>query len=72
MKYNLYEAERGKEYIVTDTPDIKLLSSIGIFKGARIKKEHTYRFGGPVSVSLSTRKIAIGKDIAEKIRVKGE
>ena len=72
MKYNLYEAERGKEYIVTDTPDIKLLSSIGIFKGARIKKEQTYRFGGPVSVSLSTRKIAIGKDIAEKIRVRGE
>lgn len=72
MNYNLYNVEKGKEYIVTETPDIKLLSSIGIFEGAKIKKEHAYRFGGPVSVSLSTRKIAIGKDIAERIRVKGE
>jgi Fe2+ transport system protein FeoA len=29
-----------------------------------------YRFGGPVSVSISTRKIAIGKNIAERIHVK--
>ncbi len=71
MSENLYDVEKGKEYIVTETPDVKLLSSIGIFKGVKIKKENTYRFGGPVSVSLSTRKIAIGKDIAEKIRVKG-
>jgi len=70
MKDNLYDAEVGKEYIVTETPDIKLLNSIGIFKGAKIKKESKYRFGGPVSVSLSTRKIAIGKNIAEKIIVK--
>ncbi|MGI6536986.1 MAG: FeoA family protein [Caldicoprobacterales bacterium] len=71
MSKDLYSVEKGKEYIVTEAPDIKLLSSIGIFKGARIKKDYVYRFGGPVSISLSTRKIAIGKDIAEKIQVKG-
>ena len=38
MNYNLYTAEKGKEYIVTETPDIKLLSSIGIFEGAKIKR----------------------------------
>ena len=70
MDRNLYNVEIGKEYIVTETPDIKLLNSIGIFEGARIKKENMYRFGGPVSVSISSRIIAIGNNFAERIHVK--
>lgn len=69
MKTNLYNAEKGKTYTVVSMPNIRLLSSIGIIKGAKLKKENAYRLGGPVSVSLSTRKIAIGKDIAMKIFV---
>ncbi len=33
--------------------------------------ENKHKLGGPVSVALSTRKIAIGKDIATKVIVKG-
>lgn len=69
MNYNLYQAKRGKEYTIADVPDNKLLSSIGLLKGVRIKLESRYGFGGPVSISLSTRKIAVGKDIATKIYV---
>lgn len=69
MKKTLYNAQNGKTYIVSRIPDIELLSSIGIFKNATIKKENSYRMGGPVSISLSTRKIALGKDIARKILV---
>lgn len=69
MENSLYNSENGKIYTIMSVPDIQLLSSIGIFQGAKIKKENNYKFGGPVSISLSTRKIAIGKDIAEKILV---
>ncbi len=67
---NLYGAKKGKTYTVTSTPDYMLLSSIGILEGVKIRIESKYKLGGPVSVSLSTRKIAIGKDIASKILVK--
>lgn len=70
MEKNLYNVKNGKHYIILRVPDINLLSSIGLFRGAEILKEHTYGLGGPVSLSLSTRKIAIGKDIAKEIIVK--
>ncbi len=70
MNNNLYQAEIGKNYTIFAIPDNHLLSCIGILEGATIKAEHRYGIGGPVSISLSTRKIAIGKDIAEKIYVK--
>lgn len=69
MEKTLYSAENGKIYKVLRVPKIELLSSIGIFKNVTIKKENSYRLGGPVSISLNTRKIAIGKEIARKILV---
>lgn len=70
MKNSLYRAEVGKNYTISTIPNNQLLSSIGIFEGAKVRTENRYRIGGPVSVCLSsTRKIAIGKDIAEKIYV---
>lgn len=69
MKSNLYQAEVGKKYTISAIPDHQVLSSIGIFEGAEVKTENRYGIGGPVSLSLSTRKIAIGKDIALKIFV---
>lgn len=69
MGKNLYRTEEGKTYVVTSIPDCMLLSSIGVLKGAEIKVESKYKLGGPVTVSCSTRKIAIGKDIARKVLV---
>lgn len=70
MGYSLYEAEQGRSYVITSVPDYKLLSSIGIIEGVRVKIESKYKLGGPVSVALSTRKIAIGKDVATKVLVR--
>jgi hypothetical protein len=39
MDRNLYNVEIGKEYIVTETPDIKLLNSIGILKAPELKRK---------------------------------
>lgn len=69
MSHNLYQAQCGKEYTIVQTPDYQLLASIGVFKGAKVRVESKYKLGGPVSVALSTRKIAVGKDIATKIIV---
>jgi Fe2+ transport system protein FeoA len=70
MKQSLYEAKPGKEYTIVRTPDFRLLSSIGLFNGAKVKMESKYALGGPVSVSLSTKKIAVGKDLATQIYVR--
>ncbi|MGI5899155.1 MAG: FeoA family protein [Christensenellales bacterium] len=70
MGYSLYEAKTGQSYIITSVPDYDLLSSIGIIEGVKVKVESKYALGGPVSVALSTRKIAIGKDVATKVLVK--
>lgn len=70
MRQNLYEAQPGKEYTILATPDYKLLSSIGLFSGAKVKMESRYGLGGPVSLSLSTKKIAVGKDLATQIYVR--
>lgn len=70
MRQNLYNAQPGKEYTILATPDYRLLSSIGLFSGARVRVESKYAFGGPVSISLSTKKIAVGKDLATRIDVR--
>lgn len=69
MRQSLYEAKPGREYTVLAAPDYQLLSSIGVFSGARVKLENKYRLGGPVSISLATKKIAVGKDLATQIYV---
>lgn len=69
MAKSLYEMSEGANCIVQSVPNSTLLASIGVFEGVLLKVGHRYAFGGPVAVSIATRSIAIGKDIAEKILV---
>lgn len=69
MDNTLYESKIGTTCLVKAVPDSKLLSSIGVFAGVELRVDHQYQFGGPVAVSLATKKIAIGKDVATKILV---
>lgn len=69
MEKSLYKAKKGKAYLVTFVPNHTLLSGMGLLAGSRIRVEHKYRWGGPVTVSCSTRKIAIGKEIASKVLI---
>lgn len=66
----LYSAPVDSHYIVTEVPNIKILDSLGIFPGTVLHKKQRYKFGGPVLIDLSTREIALGKDIAASIKVK--
>lgn len=65
----LYSSEKGKNYLVTQIPDISLLENLGIFVGSQILKKRTYKLGGPVLVEIDTREVAIGKEIAKLIKV---
>ena len=58
------------KYIITSAPQLGILKSLGIVKNASVYKEMTHRFGGPVLLKVESSKIAIGKDIAEKILVR--
>lgn len=68
---NLYYAKDNQKYIIADVPDIGLLKSLGIVKNATVRKKMTHKLGGPVLLMVESSQIAIGKDIAEKILVRG-
>lgn len=67
---SLYYAKDNHQYIVTSTPDLAILKSLGIVKNAIVRKILTYKFGGPVLIMVESSQIAIGKDIAEQILVR--
>ncbi|NLM54010.1 MAG: ferrous iron transport protein A [Firmicutes bacterium] len=67
----LYYAQDGRQYVVASAPEVGILKSLGIVENAVIQKKLTYRMGGPVLLKVDSSEIAIGKDFAEKIEVRG-
>jgi Fe2+ transport system protein FeoA len=71
MRQNsLYTVPDNRCYTVADVPDVKVLNSLGFYPGTVVHKKKRYGWGGPVLVSLATREIALGKDLASAILVK--
>lgn len=68
---SIYTAPDNLEYIIINAPELGILKSLGIVKDACISKLMTHRLGGPVLIKIESSEIAIGKDIAEKIMVRG-
>lgn len=68
---SLYDAEDGKQYVVTSVPSVGILKSLGIMENTIIHKKMTYRLGGPVLLKVDSSEIAVGKEFAEKIIVRG-
>lgn len=68
---SIYNAEDGFDYCVASIPKLGILKSLGIVEDAIINKKKTYKFGGPVLLMVESSEIAIGKDIAENIMVRG-
>lgn len=68
----LYECKNNEEYIITHTPNVHLLSSLGVFEGSKVIKKATYRNGGPVLLNIEGREVAIGKGLALLIEVEDE
>lgn len=68
---SIYYAKDNLQYVITDAPELGILKSLGIVKNAKVRKKMTHRLGGPVLLMVESSQIAIGKDIAEKIMVRG-
>lgn len=68
---SLYYAKDNLQYTITSAPELGILKSLGVVKDARVCKKMTHWMGGPVLVKIESSEIAIGKDIAEKIMVRG-
>lgn len=68
---SIYYAPDNLQYIITNVPELGILKSLGIVKDACISKLMTHGLGGPVLIKVESSEIAIGKDIAEKIMVRG-
>lgn len=67
---SIYYATDDQQYVVDSTPELGILKSLGIVKDAIIRKQKTYKLGGPVLLKVESSEIAIGKDIAENIMVR--
>ncbi|MGI6168712.1 MAG: FeoA family protein [Christensenellales bacterium] len=68
-KNNLYRAPENKTYTVCSVPELGILASLGIYPGTVLRKTKKYHLGGPVLITLATRQLALGKDIAKDILV---
>jgi hypothetical protein len=68
---SIYYAQDNLKYIITNAPELGILKSLGIVENASIHKMMTHRMGGPVLIKVESSEIAIGKDIAERIMVRG-
>lgn len=68
---SLYYAKDNQQYVITDAPDLGILRGLGIVKNATVRKKMTHKLGGPVLLMVESSQIAIGKDIAVKIMVRG-
>ena len=53
---SLYDAEDGKQYVVTSVPSVGILKSLGIMENTIIHKKMTYRLGGPVLLKVDSVK----------------
>lgn len=68
---SIYYAKDNLQYVITSAPELGILKSLGIVKNATVRKKMTHRMGGPVLLMVESSEIAVGKDIAEKIIVRG-
>ncbi|ABR47166.1 FeoA family protein [Alkaliphilus metalliredigens QYMF] len=68
---SLYNYHIKQQCVVEQLPAIGLLKSLGMRVGLTVSIVSKQPWGGPVIVQVGKRSIAIGKDVAEQIVVKG-
>lgn len=69
MTTTLYTAPNECTYIIDDVPDMPLLHSLGVYKGAVVTKKLSYNLSGPVLLLINEREVAIGRAISNQISV---
>ena len=68
---SLYTLKKNFDFVIEKMPKNELLQSMGVREGLQMKVLTRQPFGGPIIVKLRNRNIAIDKNIAELITVKG-
>lgn len=69
---SLYKAQKRVPLQVASVPDVGLLQSLGLRVGSKVAVQHRYALGGPVLLDIEDSfYVALGKDIATQITVKG-
>lgn len=69
---NLYEAKINGAYEVCAIPQVALLENLGLRVGTHVMVQSRYAMGGPVLLRVEDAfTVAIGKDIATQVAVKG-
>lgn len=66
----LYEGKKNATFKLMELPNINLLESLGVRPGTVVTILNIYKFGGPVLLRIGGNyTVALGKDIAKKIKV---
>lgn len=67
---NLYDLNVNDRCIIKELPnDIDLLQALGLRKDLKVKVSNKQPFGGPIILMNGTRNLAIGRKVADRIKV---
>ena len=62
--------EAGSKGIIYNIPEHSLLAPLGFREGKTVEIVGQQTFGGPIIASIEGRNVAIGRELAQKIKVK--
>lgn len=71
----LSEVKRGEAFVLTRIAEertdlLRYLFSLGLLPGVTVRVEQVSPFGGPVLIAVGESRYALGRDVAEKLRVR--
>jgi ferrous iron transport protein A len=67
---SLYNLKKDSCCVIEKTPEVSLLSSLGVREGVKVRIHTKQPFGGPIIVQVGTRNIALAKSLAQDIIVR--
>ncbi len=65
----LNQLSPGSQGTIVKVPENNLLAALGVRKGKTIKVENIQPLGGPMVIEINSRSLAIGREVAEQIKV---
>ncbi len=65
----LNQLSSGSKGYVVEVPENNLLAALGVREGKTIKVENIQPLGGPMVIEINSRSLAIGREVAEQIKV---
>lgn len=66
----LRKGKKSHKYEIEESPNIHLLTVLGIRRGIQVTIQSKQMFGGPIVVKAGNRSIAIASNVADEILVR--